>query len=308
VPEVVLRAPRLDEAGAIADAINAHSRSVHGSDDVTGDEIRSWFEAPDIDPATDMRVAVLPDGTVAGYADLGGGHGDTPRFWLDLRLRPGYSEAGPALIATMERRALERTGEPALLRAIAFAADAVTAGLFTAAGMHYVRSSYRMVTDLEAPVAAPVWPMGLSVRVFDPSEGDERVFAAHQDGFADHWEFHPTPLPEWRHWLYRPPFDPALWFLVEDGPEIAALCLCRPEDAGDPDMGWVNILTVRPPWRRRGLARALLLHAFAAFRERGRLRAGLTVDAENTTGAVALYEGAGMSVARRSDTYEKVLS
>ena len=72
-------------------------------------------------------------------------------------------------------------------------------------------------------------------------------------------------------------------------------------------MGWVSILTVRPPWRRRGIARALLLHAFAAFRERGKLQVGLGVDAENTSGAVALYEGVGMRVERRNDTYEKVL-
>ena len=43
------------------------------------------------------------------------------------------------------------------------------------------------------------------------------------------------------------------------------------------------------------------------FRDRGKLQVGLGVDAENTTGAVALYEGVGMQVARRHDTYEKVL-
>jgi hypothetical protein len=31
------------------------------------------------------------------------------------------------------------------------------------------------------------------------------------------------------------------------------------------------------------------------------------VDAENTTGAVRLYEGAGMRAVRRNDTYEKTL-
>jgi ribosomal protein S18 acetylase RimI-like enzyme len=34
---------------------------------------------------------------------------------------------------------------------------------------------------------------------------------------------------------------------------------------------------------------------------------GLGVDGENTTGAVRLYESAGMRVVRRNDTYEKVL-
>ena len=71
--------------------------------------------------------------------------------------------------------------------------------------------------------------------------------------------------------------------------------------------GHVNILGVRPGWRRRGLGRALLLHSFRELRDRGRLKADLGVDAENTTGAVRLYERAGMCVAHRMDTYELVL-
>jgi hypothetical protein len=51
----------------------------------------------------------------------------------------------------------------------------------------------------------------------------------------------------------------------------------------------------------------LLTHAFAVFQERGLPRAGLGVDAENTTGAVALYGRAGMSVVRRHDTRELAL-
>lgn len=305
--EIVLRAPTAADADAIADAINALSRSLYGTDDITGDEIRAWLETPDIDPAADMRVAVLPDGRVAAYADIGGGYGDPVRLWLDLRLRPGYAAVGPALVAMMERRARDRADGPVLLRAIAADRDAAAAAVFEDDGMSVVRSSFRMVIDLEAPPGPPVWPDGLTVRSFDPAEGDERVYAAHQDGFDDHWEFHPTPVAEWRHWLLRPPHDPSLWFLVDDGDELAAVCLCRPQEVGDADMGWVSVLTVRPRWRRRGLARALLLHAFGAFRERGRLRVGLGVDGENTTGAVALYEGVGMRVERRSDTYEKLL-
>ena len=72
-------------------------------------------------------------------------------------------------------------------------------------------------------------------------------------------------------------------------------------------MGWVSVLGVRPRWRRRGLASALLLHAFGEFHRRGRKRVGLGVDAENTTGAVALYERVGMRPVRRFDTWERPL-
>jgi ribosomal protein S18 acetylase RimI-like enzyme len=60
---------------------------------------------------------------------------------------------------------------------------------------------------------------------------------------------------------------------------------------------------VRVPWRRRGLGEALLRSAFDALHARGFRRAGLGVDAENATGAVALYERAGMHVVRRADNW-----
>ena len=63
---------------------------------------------------------------------------------------------------------------------------------------------------------------------------------------------------------------------------------------------------MRRPWRRRGLGRALLLHAFAEFRERGLPRAGLSVDSASPTGAHRLYEQVGMHLGPRYDIYEKV--
>ena len=59
-----------------------------------------------------------------------------------------------------------------------------------------------------------------------------------------------------------------------------------------------------PAFRSRGLGTALLVHAFGEFQRRGRRRVGLGVDAENTTGAVRLYERAGMHVVRRWHIWE----
>ena len=81
----------------------------------------------------------------------------------------------------------------------------------------------------------------------------------------------------------------------------------RPVAGRRPHRGWVGVLAVRHPWRRRGLARALLLESFGLFRSIGRQRAALGVDSENTTGAIALYQGVGMRATSRSDTWERVL-
>jgi ribosomal protein S18 acetylase RimI-like enzyme len=44
---------------------------------------------------------------------------------------------------------------------------------------------------------------------------------------------------------------------------------------------------------------------FSTFQSRGLPRVGLGVDAESTTGAVRLYENAGMTVAERNDIWER---
>jgi mycothiol synthase len=174
-------------------------------------------------------------------------------------------------------------------------------------GFRPVRRSYRMEIDLAEPTTEPDWPEGIEVRAF--RSGDERVFFdVQQEAFEDSWEPMRTPFEEWEHWFLgsSPRFVPELWFLAFAGEEPAGVAICHPHP-GYPELGWVGELGVLRPWRRRGVGRALLLHAFAAFRERGLARAGLGVDATSLTGANQLYESAGMHVSAQFDIYEKVL-
>jgi mycothiol synthase len=71
----------------------------------------------------------------------------------------------------------------------------------------------------------------------------------------------------------------------------------------------VGTLGVRRPWRRRGVALALLQHSFGEFYRRGLRKAGLGVDASSLTGATRLYRKAGMrsDPAYQYDLYEKEL-
>ena len=91
---------------------------------------------------------------------------------------------------------------------------------------------------------------------------------------------------DYQRWMHildgDPDCDPSpFWFVAIDGEEVAGLCLCRPRLAADPDMAWVELVGVRPAWRRRGIALALLSHAFAALYHHGQRKAGLEVDAQN---------------------------
>jgi mycothiol synthase len=164
-----------------------------------------------------------------------------------------------------------------------------------------------MTISLDGNGPAVEWPDGIRVTTYD-TEHEAVVHAAQQEAFADHWEHVDDPLEEWRAWLVEnPAFDPSLWFVAWDGDDVAGLSLCRVHPSGNREHGFVTILAVRRPWRRQGLGTGLLRHSFAEMRRRGMTRASLGVDAENTTGAVRLYERAGMHVERRADAYRKVL-
>ena len=52
-------------------------------------------------------------------------------------------------------------------------------------------------------------------------------------------------------------------------------------------------MSVRRPWRRRGLARALVAESLRALRDAGMTSAVLGVDADNPTGALGVYEDNG---------------
>ena len=59
---------------------------------------------------------------------------------------------------------------------------------------------------------------------------------------------------------------------------------------------WLGSVFTRRPWRRRGLASALIGRSLALLQERGMTSAMLSVDVDNPTGALGLYEAAGFRV------------
>jgi ribosomal protein S18 acetylase RimI-like enzyme len=75
--------------------------------------------------------------------------------------------------------------------------------------------------------------------------------------------------------------------------------------SGSGDRGWVDELGVLVSHRGRGIGEALLRRSFGVFAGRGVRHVLLNVDAENPTGATALYERVGMRVAGRWDLWER---
>ncbi len=149
-------------------------------------------------------------------------------------------------------------------------------------------------------------PDGITMRLGAP-EGDEVIaYQVLDEAFRDHFGYEPSEQQEWlQEFRGMPGYDPSLIVLAFEGEEPVGVSVSMAADDG---VGWVGDLGVLGPWRRRGVGRALLTRSFAELAARGHHEVRLGVDTENTTGATHLYAGVGMTVRRRYDLYEKLLT
>jgi mycothiol synthase len=278
-------------AGVLADDERFHGRSIQ----VGANELREWTSTAD-----------LPNDSWL-YED---GNGPVAVGWCATQGEVGFAVGvvhprakghglGSELVDRSE--AALRTREIARIHQFVVGADSAAAALMTARGYRDVRRFYDMAIQLDAAPDA----LDLPVELFH--EDDARAFhEALDEAFQDHWEHHGRRFEEWwdRH-RANPNFDPTLWFLIRDGDEIAAVCRNEANRNGG---GYVAAIGVRRPWRGRGYAKALLLHTFREFYERGMPRVTLGVDAASPTGATYLYERVGMHVEAENVVFEKPVS
>jgi ribosomal protein S18 acetylase RimI-like enzyme len=162
-------------------------------------------------------------------------------------------------------------------------------------------------------VAAHPLPTGLEVRPVEP-EHVPLIWDAAREAFRDHWGYSEDEwsLENLRGWQESPTYDPALWQVAWDGDQVAGMVqnfVDAAENAAyERRRGYTEGICVRQPWRRRGLARALIARSFRLLRQLGMEEAALGVDAENLSGALRLYESMGFRQVKRHTTYRKPLA
>jgi mycothiol synthase len=300
------RAAKIDDMQAAVKLWNADSKATFGIEKYhLRDAERDW-NTPGFNPETDIRLVFGPQGELSGYCeawDLNQPHVVVYCWGCTHPQHVGLG-IGSHLVKWAEQRSRE-----AILKApsdarvsmmfYVLSSNKRAAQLFEENGFELVRNSWRMVIDLDQHPPAPQWPEGIFPRQFVMGQDERAAFAAGREAFNDHWGHVERPFEEaFQQWMHRmnsdDDFDPSLFTLAMDGEEIAGVCHCRKEAHDDPQTGWVSSLSVRRPWRKRGLGLALLHNAFVEFYRRGIKRASLGVDAQNLTGAVRLYEKAGM--------------
>ena len=304
----------------ILELCRAAAIAEYGSPDIDERMIRGAFQLPGLDPATDTLLILDEDGRAVGTADYYDGDTQHIAPYLFFRVQPDHGDGvvPDALLGWGADRAgrnahLAPEGARVALHADTAAVNGEVVAALERNGWHRDRVDWTMEIDLAAaaPLPEPEWPEGITVRSADPDNLERDAHLLHEterESFSDHYGYTPAPFEEW--WHFRTQFneaEPELWLLAMAGDEVAGMALVASKRAGQPDLGWISSLGVRRPWRRRGLALALLLHAFRLLAERGKPRAGLGVDSQSLTGATRLYEKAGMHVVREFYEYERVI-
>ena len=177
-------------------------------------------------------------------------------------------------------------------------------------GYRRVRVYHHMTRSTLDDIDVPPMPPGLEVRAV--TEADlPAIWEAIVEAFRDHFGAWDTSEESYRAWIEHPATDPSLMVVAFDGDEVAG-GIHDEIHAGENEAqgylrGWTDPVYVRRPWRRRGLASALMGRALLLLRGRGMTSAQLDVDTENENRAPTLYERHGFVTDRIATEWHRPL-
>ena len=272
------------------------------------------------DPERDITVAEV-DGEVVAYARV---------FWQDLVeggrqyecfgfVHPDWRRRGigGAMLTRNETHLRQIAAghpgvEPKWFGSEGVDADPGNRALLERAGYAPARWFYDMVAPTLEAIVEPPMPEGVELR---PPMRDQyrRIWEAQAEAFRDHWGETEWTEADWERFDADPQkADPRLWRIGWEGGEIAGVVVTViPEEENaehDRRRVYVDGVSVRRPWRRRGLARALLAGSLVAAREAGFTSASLGVDTDSPTGATDLYRSLGFEPERTFTAWRKPMT
>jgi mycothiol synthase len=207
-----------------------------------------------------------------------------------------------------ERAAAVDAGRPVVIGTQAEDGQEGDRAIIEANGFEPIRHFYLMRRDLTVPIPELPMPDGIELR---PVTQDQHraIYDGQVEAFQDHWGHREGSEHGFETTYARKEIDTGLWAVAWAGDEVAGVVenWIWPEENAELGVqrGWLEKVSVRRPWRRRGLARALVATSLQRFRDVGMTEGMLGVDATNPLGALALYEGVGFEVSRREVTYRR---
>jgi ribosomal protein S18 acetylase RimI-like enzyme len=217
-------------------------------------------------------------------------------------------------LATRERLVLECAADPRPgpreLRSYALEDERPDRALLDEHGYVAIRYGFEMVRPITGSLPEHALPDGLEMR---PVTEDQyrAIFDADNEAFEDHWGNRAPEEAGFQAHFYGPESEPQIWCVAWDGAEVAGVVMnaifTEENEALGIRRGWLEHVSVRRPWRGKGVAKALCAASFRVLRDRGMTEAWLGVDGSNPTGALQLYEGLGFTARRRWMAYGRPL-
>jgi mycothiol synthase len=222
---------------------------------------------------------------------------------------------GRQLLRHTERRLRARATEDPVdgarfLETWASTTDAAAGELFQSEGYRPVRFFFHMVRPTLDVLEPRPLPQGFDIRPV--VDGDlNRIVAALDEAFAENWGASEHTAADQEQFLADPGTDPGRWVVAWAGADVVALVVPQVYEHANAVFGRRRALlrnvAVRKPWRRRGLATALMAEAFRRLRAEGFGSADLWVDADNQDAALGLYERIGFVTDLTTVAYQKPL-
>ena len=287
--------------------------------DTLEDVARNYSHLVNCDPYQDMVFAEM-DGEVIGYArafwrqeENGSRIYGSVGFLAPAWRRKGVGESMLHWIEDRLRAVAEshETMDTGVLELMAEDSNAGLAAMSERNNYKPIRYFVEMVRpDLEN---IPDFPLreGLEVRSVLP-EHYRAIWEADTEAFRDHWGYSEPTEEDYQGWLENKTiFQPELWQIAWDtqtneiAGQVRTFINAAENGKYNRRRGYTEFISVRRPWRKKGIARALIVRSLRLQKALGMTESALGADSENISGATRIYEDCGFRVTKRHTLYRK---
>lgn len=301
-----VRSPSPEDAQAVTNLVVACDIDEFGQPEFGLEDVLAMWRRKNFSLQTDAWMIFAPEGTPVAYSDIYDA-GGLVRLNNNSCVHPRWKNRGIEdwILENAEAWARTRvTDREIIIRHVVNADNPAKVERMRNWGYCPVRIAWIMQIVLDHPQPEPVVPDGIVIRSFERGHDEHAVWACIQESFRDLWQHQDVPYQEWASFvLQHAAFAPELSYIAVDGNEVAGATITLNDDLG----AWVQQVGVRRHWRNRGIGLALLRKVFDELYGLGVPHAGLEVDAENPSGALRLYERAGMRVKEHFTEFRKEL-
>jgi mycothiol synthase len=289
--------------------INHSSRAADDNHDVVSlEDIKLTFaQMEGLDPTRDIIITSLDNAQhTVGYSRLGwySSRADTHLYYQVSFLIPEFRDRGiwQAMVRQNERRLREIAAQhPSISHRYyqAWSSDNQKnwIAVLESCGYQVVRRFNNMLYSLGEVPHKPV-PTGFEIRPVKPEHmhsiwlAQKEMNAGLFENVAEDWLEEKYPA-----WLENATAACQCWQIAWVDDQLAGMVLAhfdrRQNEERQQKRGYTEHIFVRPQWRQRGLAGALIARSLQVLKEHGMQEAELGVDAENESAAFRLYQNLG---------------